>query len=74
MKKTLFTVAIVVTAALAGCHKNKPANDTPGGGSTWARPPARAWLRLGSGDDGRLGRSGRLGDVIHPALALSTIC
>jgi hypothetical protein len=47
MKKTVFAVAIVVTAALAGCHK-KAAPTTPTGGDMGGSGSAMAPAADGS--------------------------
>jgi hypothetical protein len=48
MKKTLFCVAIFVTAALAGCHKSKPANNPSSGSDMGGSAMAPAGSDMGS--------------------------
>jgi hypothetical protein len=57
MKKVSFVVAILVSAALAGCHKNKGANN-PSGGSDMGSAAMGSAAPAGGGDAPAGGGSG----------------
>lgn len=59
MKKISFVAAILASAALAGaCHKNKPADTTPSGGSAMGSDMGSGSGAPAGGDAGSAAGSG----------------